>query len=113
MAETDHKFTDREVDLILRRAVEMERLGTTPEDVRGGLTLPELVGSGNVASNTRAGRWAPDHVPKEFHELIHRALETADSVELEGLPVPRLCDFIEYTRVQVDSMPPFLQSYSP
>lgn len=42
MAEADHKFTDREVALILRRAVEMEQVGSTPEDVRGGLTLAEL-----------------------------------------------------------------------
>ncbi len=42
MAEADHKIGDREVALILRRAVEMERLGATPEDVRGSLTLAEL-----------------------------------------------------------------------
>ena len=42
--ETDgeRRFTEREVALILRKAVELERIGVAPEDVGGGLTLDEL-----------------------------------------------------------------------
>jgi hypothetical protein len=64
------------------------------------------VRTGKVASKQRAARWALDHVPADWHDLIHRALEIGQSGGLEGLPVPRLFAFIEYTHAQVHSTPP-------
>ncbi len=65
------------------------------------------VRTGKVASKGRAGRWALDHVPTDWHDLIHEALENGEPGGLEALPVQRLCAFVEYTHAQVDSLKPF------
>jgi hypothetical protein len=68
------------------------------------------VRTGKVVSKARAGRWALDHVPPDWHDLIHQALENGESGWLEALPVQRLCAFVEYTLAQVDSTPPVTPS---
>jgi hypothetical protein len=73
------------------------------------LTLCRILYSaqtGEVASKAEAGRWALDHAPGDWHNLIHQALEYGDSVGLEDFPLPSLCAFIEYTNAQVESTPP-------
>jgi hypothetical protein len=63
------------------------------------------VQTGKVAPKERAARWAIDHVPADWHDLIRRALEVGGPAGLERLPVPRLCAFIEYALAQVHSTP--------
>jgi hypothetical protein len=68
------------------------------------------VRTGKVAAKAQAARWALDQVPPDWHDLIHRALENGESGGPEGLPVQRLCAFVEYAQAEVDSTPPVAPS---
>ncbi len=62
--------------------------------------------TGRVTSKKPAGRWALDHAPTHWHDLIRRALGNWESCTPEDLPVTHLCGFIDHTRAQVGSGPP-------
>ena len=69
------------------------------------LTLCRILYSlrtGEVTSKPRAARWAMDHAPTEWHELIERALTVGETGGLEGLPPARIEAFVHYVRAQID-----------
>ncbi len=80
-----------------------------PYRVYAVLTLCRIlysVRTGTVATKAEAARWALDHVPTNWHDLIHRALEKDESAGLESIPLERLRAFVEYAQAEVDSAPP-------
>ncbi len=69
------------------------------------LTLCRILFSlrtGKVASKEHAARWAIDHLPEDWHDLIHQALEG----EASDIPIARLCGFVQYARAQLQSTRP-------
>lgn len=105
---------------ILRRALVrevgylQEELFNRPDSVRRDapsyrgyavLTLCRILYSlqtGEITSKRRAARWATDHTPMEWHDLIERALTVSETGASEGLPLARIEGFIDYVGARVD-----------
>jgi hypothetical protein len=69
------------------------------------LTLCRILYSlrtGEVTPKPRAARWAMDHTPTEWHDLIQHALAVGETGGLEGLPLSRIGAFIDYVHAQLD-----------
>lgn len=49
-----------------------------------------------ITSKRKAARWAMDHTPIEWHDLIQRALAAGEMGGLERLPISQIEAFIDY-----------------